>query len=958
VFDKQDELEFLEHEQKENIPYIRGMFLVFIFLYSFFALADVLYYPTQWQTLFIIRFAIVVPVFILIIFLSFYKRIFKFHQYYVAFSFFVGGAGIAYMLILHPENIVYYGGLFMVYFSGYLLSRLRFRYAAVAGISVLLFHLISHSLIIGSFSETFLFGMLFYIGANLIGIVGSYQFEMKNRKQFSNDKEIEKVSNELRREYNEKVEQFKQLEQSIHENKELIAKNEELDCLTKSLKESERRFKVLHDASFGGIAIHDKGRILDCNQGLSDLTGYSLDELIGMDGLLLIASEHRDFVMNKILTGLEIPYESYGIRKNNEIFPVRIEARNVPYQGKEVRVTEFRDITDIKEAQNQLLETLKHQKLILDSTSSGLYMIDNNDLCIYVNENTVKLLGYESEEEILGKKMHELIHHSYEDGSFYPADKCKLLSKIKLKSLSGEEDIIWRKDGTFFHVSYSSTPQIENGALIGVVVTFFDITNRVWLERQRIEKQKALEESEEQYRLLTSQMQLGLALHEIICDDRGQPIDYRFVSVNHAFEQLTGLEANKIIGKTVKEVLPETEDYWIEVYGEVVLTQKPVRYENYSKATGKYFRVSAYSTKEGYFATVFDDVTEQKNIEQAKDYLRTHDPLTGLTNRLYFDQQIGILNKKENLPISVINFDINGLIIINEAFGHEYGNQFIKFVASLFKDVFEEDSVISRVGGDQFAIILKNTNEEDAKEKAIEVLSSAYDYEIEGTKLSIAYGVATKTKADEDIEKLFRISENAMYSNKIFESQSYRNQSIQSIIKALHEKNPREEEHSYRVSSLCEKFGKALSMGYDDINKLRSISYLHDIGKISIDEAILNKPGKLTEEEWEIVKKHPEIGARIISTSDSLSVIADDILLHHERFDGKGYPKGVSGKDIPIRARMIAIIDSYDAMTSDRPYSKALSQDETVKELYRCSGTQFDAELVDVFVKEVLAFED
>ncbi len=384
-----------------------------------------------------------------------------------------------------------------------------------------------------------------------------------------------------------------------------------------------------------------------------------------------------------------------------------------------------------------------------------------------------------------------------------------------------------------------------------------------------------------------------------------------------------------------------------------MLKNESVHFENYVLEIDKFLSVTIYSIQKGLFAVIIEDITTKKNHEQEREYLLSHDPLTGLNSRLFFEQQVVELDKIENLPLTVINFDINGLMIINEAYGFERGNQFLLEVAGILKDVFRENCTVSRVGGDQFAVIMVQTTKAVAEGLAREVANRVKSINVQGTHLSIAYGAATKEQ-DENIQRMLIFAENAMYSNKIFESQSYRNQSIQSLINAYHEKNPREEKHSHRVSELCEKFAQKLNLEHEDINKLKAISYLHDIGKIAIDEAILNKPGKLSDEEWKIIKNHPAMGARIISTSDQYAVIADDILAHHERFDGKGYPMGLAGEDIPLRARIIAIIDSYDAMVSDRPYRKALSQKEAIAELINCSGTQFDPELVDVFVREVI----
>lgn len=156
----------------------------------------------------------------------------------------------------------------------------------------------------------------------------------------------------------------------------VLDRTENLRIVNKTLKESEQRFKILHNASFGGIAVHDKGFILDCNQGLADITGFSMDELIGMDGLLLIAPNYRDFVMNKIVNGYEKPYEAFGIRKNKEIYPLKLEARNIPYNGKQVRVVEFRDITELKKQESEKKASEEKYHLLYETMIQGVVYQD------------------------------------------------------------------------------------------------------------------------------------------------------------------------------------------------------------------------------------------------------------------------------------------------------------------------------------------------------------------------------------------------------------------------------------------------------------------------------------------------------------------------------------------------------------------------------------------------------
>ena len=168
---------------------------------------------------------------------------------------------------------------------------------------------------------------------------------------------------------------------------------------------------------------------------------------------------------------------------------------------------------------------------------------------------------------------------------------------------------------------------------------------------------------------------------------------------------------------------------------------------------------------------------------------------------------------------------------------------------------------------------------------------------------------------------------------------------------SLYAKSQETEEHGQRLGEFCLMLADELGLSQSDKDELILLSKLHDIGKIGIDDTILNKPGKLSEEEWKVMKQHPEIGYRIAKSTPQLDHIADYILYHHERWDGKGYPEGLAGEEIPLVARILSLADAYDAMTEDRVYRKALSKEEALEEIRRNAGIQFDPKLANIFVK-------
>lgn len=350
--------------------------------------------------------------------------------------------------------------------------------------------------------------------------------------------------------------------------------------------------------------------------------------------------------------------------------------------------------------------------------------------------------------------------------------------------------------------------------------------------------------------------------------------------------------------------------------------------------------------------TVFSqEITQRKQYEENILYLSYHDPLTGLYNRRYYTEQLLKLHEKEHMPLSIVMGDINGLKVMNDAFGHDAGDELLKTVAKELTKVFEEKGQIARIGGDEFVILLPNMYKQAAIKLIDEAKALIEQNSMNGITLSVSFGVDTLIDVSGSASEVIKNAEDDMYKHKLFEVSSNRNESIRTILHTLHIKNPREEFHSKRVSEYCVEIGTILGMRPSELDLLKIIGNLHDIGKIGIDESILNKPGTLTSEEWGEIKRHPEIGYRILTSSPEYNEIALDILSHHERWDGSGYPQGLKGKDIPYRSRIIAIADAFDAMTTSRPYRDAMTMDAALEEIKKNAGTQFDPTMAVKFVE-------
>lgn len=356
------------------------------------------------------------------------------------------------------------------------------------------------------------------------------------------------------------------------------------------------------------------------------------------------------------------------------------------------------------------------------------------------------------------------------------------------------------------------------------------------------------------------------------------------------------------------------------------------------------------------------DISEQKKREEEVHFLHEHDILTGLFDRHHFDEIRQKWNDCEaKLPLTIFVCDIDGVSLINDALGHDAGDRLIIDTAKLLSRVCRKNDMLARISGDEFKILLPNTGPEERQvfSKNLQELIDEYNNSVQTDvqKLSLSFGMATKVDMTENISEVEKTAIADMKRQKLINRRNFHRSTISAIMETVYAKSQETEEHAKRLGDEFEKIGQALNLSEESMSDLQLLASLHDIGKVGIEERILNKPGKLTPAEWSIMKRHPEIGYRIVMSSPELAQIAPYILHYHERWDGAGYPEGLAGEEIPLLSRILAVVDAFDVMTEDRVYRKAISPQAAARELHRCSGSQFDANIVDVYLRQVLRIQ-
>lgn len=702
-------------------------------------------------------------------------------------------------------------------------------------------------------------------------------------------------------------------------------------------------YREILDSINDAIFIHDlnTGVLLDVNHKTCEMYRCSREEALMMTIKDVSLDEHpyteADAMewMKKAANGEPQLFEWLNKDKQGRLFWVEISLKCAVIAGRKCLLSVVRDINKRKEKEAILQEKeveealrtseVKYRNLV-DSLPESIFEIDLDGNLLYANPNGLKIFGYTHEDLVKGINVFDCI-----------VDNQKNISenfqyKIDRVLSSGNDCMVKRKDGTTFPVIVHSSPIIHAGKTVGYRGFIIDNT-----ERKKYEKALAIER-QRLYSVLD-----GLPAKIFLYAE-----DYTIRFANRYAKETYGDPEGRYCYELIHGKTSPCDSCKKRLVHE---TQKSNKWE-YTSPDGTTFEIHDYPFVDidgtSLVLELGINITERKRAEEKLKYMSMHDALTGLYNRVYFES---LINQSYDKPVGIIVCDVDGLKIVNDAMGHKTGDALLLAAADILSSSFGDGDIVCRIGGDEFAVLLPGCTDSMMREFRRRINNAVAEYNEKNPSVTLSMSAGYSLgESYVDINRLFKEADNNMYREKLHRSQSVRSAIVNTLMKALEVRDYITEGHADRLQDLAVELGKAIGLPGRQLTDLRLLAKFHDIGKVGVPDRILFKPGRLTPEEMAEMKRHSEIGHRIAQSAPDLTPIADWILKHHEWWDGSGYPLGLKEEEIPLACRIIAIADAYDAMTSDRPYRKAMSKDEAINEIIKYTGIQFDKRLVEEFI--------